>query len=276
MTRTVAVLTAAGLFASAAHAQYTSGFETMTANPQGVSITGQDGYYLPAVAGSTDFEVYTYAGNAYTFPLNPTGGTRFIAGTGEAGGTFERAQRDMSFAPGAGLWTISYDILAAYTGTLPSAQNIGSVSLQPFPGSQSFIALATWADPATAAAWNADYIYFNAAGGQVQSQVPDPGFQNLQPRQWYRWSTTFNLSTNEIVQMSITGITVAHSASHNPTGWYMEGGTGGSATPTGFRFFAGGGVIGNTLAFDNMSVIPSPGTLALVGLGGLLAMRRRR
>jgi hypothetical protein len=272
------VASAAALSAGAANAQigYSTGFEGLNANAQGVVLTGQDGYYLP-VAGSTDFEVFTYSANSYRIPQNPTGGTRFIAGTGEANGTFERAQRDVNFGAGVGTWTMGYDILATYTGNLPSAQNIGSVSIQDFPGSQSFIALARWADPATAAEWNADYIHYNAAGAQVTSVVPDPAFQNLSIDHWYRWETDFNLSTNQITQLRLIDLTTGVIASHNPADWFLEGGSaGGAATPTGFRFFAGGGVAGNTLAFDNFVLVPTPGTMALLALGGLAAFRRRR
>ena len=66
---------------------------------------------------------------------------------------FGRAQRDMSYSDGTGVWTAGFDILTTYTGVLPSAQNAGSVSIQPFPGSQSFIALARWTDATTATRW---------------------------------------------------------------------------------------------------------------------------
>lgn len=266
---------AAGAGVANAQIGYSTGFEGLSANAQGVVLTGQDGYYLP-VAGSTDFEVFTYSANSYRFPQNPTGGTNFIAGTGEANGTFERAQRDVNFGAGVGTWTVGYDILASYTGNLPSAQNLGSVSIQPFPGSQSFIALARWDDPATATEWNADYIHFTDTGAQVTSVVPDPAFQNLSIDHWYRWETDFNLTTNQITEVRLIDLTTGITASHSPVDWYLEGGTGGSATPTGFRFFAGGGVPGNTLAFDNFVLIPTPGTMALLALGGLAAFRRRR
>ncbi len=271
----IAAVVAAALAASPALAQYTSDFEGLTATPDGTILTGQDGYYLP-VTGSTDFEAYRYAGNSLRLPQNPTGGTRFIAGIGEAGGTFERAQRDMSFAPGTGVWTAAFDIATTYTGTLPSAQNLGSFSLQDSNVAQSFIALARWTDPNMANAWNADYVRSDAAGVQITEAVPDPGFQNLAINHWYRWETDFDLSTNRIVQLRLTDLTTSTTVVHNPVDWYLFGGSAGRPTPTGFRFFAGGGVVGNTVAYDNPSITPEPTTMILLSLGGLAMLRRRR
>ena len=57
-----AVLIAASALASA---QFSTGFEapTYTGSSGGTTLTGQDGWYLPA-AGGVDFQVFTYAGNA--------------------------------------------------------------------------------------------------------------------------------------------------------------------------------------------------------------------
>jgi hypothetical protein len=269
---------AAAMAATPALAQYTSDFELLTATPDGTILTGQDGYYLPNLPnpGDTDFEAYRYAGNTLGMPQNPNGGTRFIAGVGEAGGTFERAQRNMSYAPGTGIWTAGFDVAAKFTGTLPTAQNLGSFSTQAFPGAQTFIALATWTDINTATNWNADYVRFDAAGAQIQTVVPDPGFQNLDVLHWYRWETDFDLGTNQITEVRLTDLTTSITATHNPVDWFLFGGSAGSPTPTGFRFFAGGGVVGNSLAFDNPSITPEPTTMVLLSLGGLAMLRRRR
>ena len=42
---------------------YASGFETLTASAAGTPASGQDGFYIPAVAGSIDGNFHTYAGN---------------------------------------------------------------------------------------------------------------------------------------------------------------------------------------------------------------------
>lgn len=266
---------AAVMSTSVANAQYFTGFEDLSADADGNNLTGQDGYYLPNDT-STDFEVYTYSANSLRLPQNPTGGTRFIAGVGEGNGTFERAQRDMSYGNGRGLWEAAFDIAASYVGFGPSAQNIGSFSTQTFPGAATFIALSTWVDPATPTSWNANYIWFDSADNQLQEVVPDAGFQNLAVDHWYRWSTSFDLTTNQIVEVSLTDLMTGDVSTYNPVGRYLDGGAGGGAAPTGFRFFAGGSVPGNVLAFDNPSIIPAPGAALLLGLGGLAAARRRR
>lgn len=240
--------------AAPALAQYDSGFEGLTASAAGTVLTGQDGYYLPAGTMNVDFLAFTYAGNALSVPAHPNGGDIFIAGTGPGSPTFARAQRDLTYGSGTGTWRIGFDVLALYTGVLPSAQNLGSVSVQPFPGSQSFIALATWSDATTATNWDANYIWFDAAGTQLTEAVPNPAFQNLAVGQWYRWETDIDLTTNRILAVRIVDLTTNAVSSHAPADRYLEGGTLGSATPTGFRFFAGGGVAGNTLAFDNPSI----------------------
>jgi len=263
--------------ASMANAQYSSGFEDIFGDSDGIDLTGQDAYYLP-VSGSTDFEVYSYTANSLRLPQNPTGGTKFIAGVGQGSSTFERAQRDMTYGDGTGAWTAAFDIAASFVGFGASAQNIGSFSTQTFPGASTFIALATWVDPNSPTSWNMNYIRFDANDVQVQAVVPDANFQNLAVDHWYRWETAFNLSTNQITAVTLTDLTNNNVFTHNPVGWYLDGGAGGGATPTGFRFFAGGSVPGNMLAFDNPAIapIPAPGAVALLGLGGLFAGRRRR
>jgi hypothetical protein len=266
-----------------ATAQYFSDFESplYSGSAGGTVITGQDGFYIP-VPDSQDGLVYLYAGNALGLPQNPFGGNQFAGVTGGDTGLpqpFARAQRDMPYGDGTGIWTVSFDIAATYVGDLPSADNIGSFSTQVFPDQATFIALARWSDPNTAANWNADYVWFDAGGTQLIEQVADPGFQNLAIDHWYRWSTTFSLDTSEILQVSITDLTTNQTSTNNPLDRYLWGGAGGAPTPTGFRLFGGtnvAGAAGNTLAFDNINIVPSPATLALLGLGGLAGITRRR
>ncbi len=231
-----------------------------TGSAGGTVITGQDGFYIP-VPDSQDGLVYTYADNALGLPGNPSGGgnLQFAGVTGgdpELPVPFARAQRDVVYGDGTGVWTVSFDIAATYIGVLPSAQNVGSFSTQIFPDEATFIALARWTDPATAANWNADYVWFDAAGAQLTETVPDPGFQDLAVAHWYRWSTTFNLDTNQILQVSITDLTTNVTSTNSPVGRYLVGGAGGGAPPpSGFRLFGGStGAEGNTLAFDNISI----------------------
>ena len=243
----------------------------------GIALNGQGTFFNP-VPGSVSGQVYTYAGNAVGLPLNPTGGQQFVGSTGPGGGVFSRSQTPASYGAGTGTWTVAFDIAATFNGQLPSAQNLGSFSTQLFNAERTFIALARWVDPATATEWNADYVWYDAAGGQLLESVADPGFQNLAVNHWYRWSTTFDLDTNQILEVSLTDISGGGgTVTNNPVGRYLVGGSaGGAPPPSGYRFFAGAsGVAGNTLGWDNVTIIPAPGSLLLLGLGAL-ALRRRR
>lgn len=162
---------------------------------------------------------------------------------------------DLCGVGGGGIWTVSFDIATTFVGKLPSAQNIGSFSTQLFPNAATFIALARWTDPATAANWNADYVWFNAAGTQLTEQVDDPGFQNLEIDHWYRWSTTFDLDTNQITEVTLTDLTTNTTVTHNPVDKYLWGGAAGAPAPNGFRFFAGAATVeGNAIGFDNVDI----------------------
>jgi hypothetical protein len=253
-TRVLAASASGALLASVASAQYSTGFEGVAGSPAGTVLTGQDGYYLPAGTVNVDFLAFTYAGNALGVTPNPTGGSQFVSVTGPGAGTFGRAQRDFAYSPGKS--TIAFDIHASYIGVLPASQNLGSVSMQPFPGSQSFISLATWTDINTATTWAMNYVYFDAAGVQVQEAILDPAFQNLSVSTWYRWETDIDLVTNAITCARITNLATGTMAVYPIVGRYMLGGTAGSTAPTGYRIFSGGGAAGNTLAFDNVAIGP--------------------
>lgn len=253
------------MLCQAASAQYASGFETINASPAGTVLTGQDNYYLPEGVSNVDWYAYTYAGNALSIVQNPCGGAQFVGGTGPGDGTFyARAQRDMTW--GTGVWTVVYDATPQYLGNPPASDNLGSFSTQPFPGSASYIQLFNWFDLNTADAWNAPYISYDAAGTQYQPPYPiaGPAWENHALNHWFRFRTTIDFDLNRIVEVSITDLETGDSATENPTDWYLEGGDPpGTGTPTGFRFFAGGGsVAGNTVVFDNIIIAPPcPGDL---------------
>ena len=253
-----------GCVASVANAQYSTDFESLIASADGTILSGQDGFYIPPDTVSVDYLAFTYAGNNLGIPANPTGGSQFVAGTGPAGDpelAFARAQRDVSYA-GADVWTVAYDICPTFTGTLPTAQNLGSFSTQLFPAEATFILLARWTDVNTAENWNADMVWFNEIGDQLTEEIPDPNFQGLAVNQWYRQSATFDLATNQILEITLTDLTSGETFIHLPTDRYLNGGSGGGLpTPSGFRFFAGGSVAGNTLAFDNLEICSDCGCL---------------
>lgn len=261
---------ALALVAAPSPGQFNTDFESVTASQAGTVLTGQGpglGYYLPN-ATSVDFLAYSYENNPLGIEQNPTGGCQFVGGTGPAGGIFARAQLDITYVAGAQM-TLAFDLAATFTGTLPSSQNVGSFSVQPFPGSQSMIALARWVDPTTATAWNMDFIAFDAAGVQTTYVLPDPAFLNIPINEWRRVEIDVDLGTNAITALRITDLNTGVTTPFAPTGWYLEGGSANpSATPTGFRLFAGGGTPGNVLAFDNVCIdglgacLPPPATVA--------------
>ncbi len=241
------------LAAATAYGQYSQDFEGLNGSPGGTLLTGQDGFYLPPVASSVDHNVYTYAGNTIGIPANPGGGDQFEAGV-NTDTLLARAQRDVTW--GSGAWTIGGDVCGNFTGTLPAAQNLGSMSAnQADQITFNFIMLATWVDVNTATTWNVNYVYFNAAGTQTQVVVPDPAFQNLPVQKWYRWSTRLNYDTNRIEEVTLTDIDAGTTAVYQPTDWYMRGGSGGQVTSTSFRLFTGGiPRPGNVLAWDNVEI----------------------
>jgi hypothetical protein len=265
-------------------AQYIDGFEDppYLGSATGIELNGQNGFFNPDPPNSVSAHVYTYAGNALGLPVNPGGGDQFVGATGPGGSLYVRSEKNVTYGAGTGVWTVSYDIAATFTGTLPAAQNLGSFSTTPFdltaPPAATFIALGQWTDPNTAANWDANYVYFDAAGSYVYpGVVPDPAFQSLNVNHWYRWSTTFDLDTNMITEVGLVDLTTGDTHTYNPTDWYLGGGSGGGLpAPSGFRFFAGSAnPAGNTLAWDNLSIVPEPATLSALLLAGLALLRRR-
>ncbi len=235
-----------------AHAQYTSDFENLNASAGGTVLTGQDGFYLPA---GVDFNAYTYAGNVLGFVQNPVGGEQFVAGEGPGDGTnYARAQRDITW--GAGYVELEYDVAGQFLGTGTTVDNVGSFSVQPYPGSQDYIHLFSWVDPNDPVAFKAWYMSYNVNGGIHNAPGISPGvaWDNLDVNHWYRFGTVLDFATNRIVYAWVTDLHTGLSDGVVLTDWYMEGGAAGKPAPTGFRFFAGGGNgSDNALAWDNMS-----------------------
>lgn len=248
-----------------AHAQFLSDFEAPNYNVGG--LDGQDGWYIPS---GVDFNVAAYGADPFGFAANPTGGEQFIIGQWD--GDNARGQHDIDY--GSGVWTIAYDVNNIYDETDVATNNIGSSSLQPSTTSKSFISLNRF--PAdTSEVWDADFIYYTAEGTQTTAS-PGAEWQGLGFNSWYRQSTTVNFDTNEILEIAITDIAAGTTTTLNPDGWYLNGGADSMMdVPTAFRFFASGNTA-NITAWDNLSVIPAPGAMALLGLGMIGATRRRR
>ena len=270
------------LMTSPASAQLISAFEQPPYNgsASGTLLTGQQGWYVP-VAGSPDYNVYTYAGNALGLPVNPFGGAQFAGGT--SGGTvFARAQHDIDFSV-ANVWTFTYDVAHRYNGTLPSAQNLGSFSLANTATTtfRQLIALHTWVDVNTATNWNAGFNVYDAAGAASGTLSPGASWTNLLVNNWYRESFTVDFNTNLVQSVSITDLSTLVTDTFNPTGWFMLGGAAGNTLPlpTSVRFFAGGAA-GNVAGWDNLDVavvaVPEPSSLVLLSAGLLVALETGR
>ncbi len=262
MTQRFALVSAASILAltGAAFAQYSTGFETsdgITASSGGTILTGQDAYYIPSGTVSTDYLAFTYAGNTYGIAANPQGGDQFAAVEGPGGGTYGRAQRDMNWGNTGGA-TMEFDFAALYRGNPPASNNIGSISVQPYPGSASYIHLLSFADVNNPVSFQAGILAYNSSGvADSVPRFPGPEWQNLSMNHWYRCKDTIDFATNQIVEASITDLTTNITTTVQLTDYYLEGGSaGGRPLPTGFRMFSGGGTIGNVAAFDNVNINP--------------------
>lgn len=236
-------------------AQYTSDFESLTASAAGTLLTGQDGYYLPPVALSVDWNVFTYAGNTMGVVANPNGGNVFIAGVapGTAIGNC-RAQRAMNF-DNLSAWRFEFDVNCLFTGTPPAANNIGSCSTQPSTTAAYINGLARWPAALTTTTWDADLVYFDSAGVAVTGSLPDTNFQGLTANHWYHWAFEFDYVSNRYHGMEITDLSTNVTHRYEPTDMYMFGGAAGAPLPTDFRWFASGSA-GNVFAIDNATILP--------------------
>jgi hypothetical protein len=252
-------------------ADFTTDFEppTYNASPTGIALANQDGWYVPAVAGSIGFNAHTYAGNVYALPANPDGDAQFAAGRSEGGAAnaFARAQRDFDFSTSQ-TWCFTWDFACKFDGTPPATDNLASFSLQPGavspPTNRIFIALNNFmGDHANPTVWGAGYIVHSAAGVQVTQPglFAGPEWQNLPFNTWFRQTTEVNMTQNRIVSVSITNLTTGATATAAPIDWYLGGGAA-PALPlaTSVRFFAGGTTPGNIAAFDNFSISASCGS----------------
>jgi hypothetical protein len=271
----------AGLATAAAHADYYTGFELPNFNGSaaGTSIAGQQGWYTPPVAGSVDGRVHTYGGNVHGIVQNPVGGNQFAVTQPASTSSFARAQYDYPF--GSSQYTVSYDIAGVFEGATPSALNLSSFSLNhPTLASgafRGFIAINNFVDLNNpSAGLKIEFNVFNAGGTTTPNLSPGAAWQNLAYNNWYRQYVTFDLATNLVNSITLVNLHTGASSTVNPQGWYMDGGAGSTLPlPASIRLF-GGGNTGNVTGWDNIHIVPAPGSLALLAGAGLLAARRRR
>lgn len=249
----------------AAQIGYTTGFEgpTFTASAAGTGCAGQDGFYIPAVAGSIDASIYTYAGNALGIPANPSGGANFYAGRALTSSP-ARSQRLISLPTNCRV-LIEFDVLCTYAGVAAAPpNNIGSFSFQPSASAFYVNLLARWPTGVTnpPATWNADFV--DGAGAQVA--VPDPAFQNLATNVWHRWGCVADLATREYVSFRITDGTTGVTTVYTPAPGTLPLPLAATGTfPTDFRLFTGGA--DDVFAVDNL-VIDYAAEYTAYGSGG--------
>jgi hypothetical protein len=241
------------IVAQGASAQLEADFEppAFTGSPEGVSVSGQQGWYLPPVGGQ-DGKVYTYVDNVLGFPANPTGGEQFEGGVSD-GALFPRAQHDHDFSV-ADEWVLGYDIAVKYTGNFPAAANLASFSLQDSTVARFFISLNNFEDPNTATSWKGEFNVYDAAGTALNNQSPGAGWTGLAIDHWYRLTATVNFATNQVSHVTITDLTTGET-SEADVPWYLTGGENPVLPlPTGIRCFVGGSA-GNTAGYDNVSIV---------------------
>lgn len=251
-----------------ARAQYTTDFEgpAVTGSPGGTLMTGQDGWINP-VAGSADFNAYTYAGNALGIVANASGSAQMVAGRFPGLAAFARCQHATNFSAG-GIWTATWDCLGLYTGILPTVDNLGSFSLQPSATARYWQQVMQWgtANLPTATMYNINYGVWDTAPYNQAAPTflsPGPAWTNIPANHWIRQSTTWDFTANRILSVSITDLTantptVTVDVSALP--YHLRFGPNGAGPlPTDIRIFAGGGAGttvdgGNVTAWDNIRV----------------------
>jgi hypothetical protein len=271
MKRLLAIMAGLALCAMAS-ADFVTGFEPpdYSGSAGGIPLTGQQGWSLPSGVG---WNVYTYSGNTYGVAQNPEGSEQFIAGRMEGNTNMARAEHTHDWTA-QDVWRVTLDANGMYTGTLPAVDNLGSFSLQPSASSKYWQTVYTWEDVNTATEWRVGYM--TAENPSAPGVFPGDAWQHLPVNHWFRLSTLFKFSTNEILEVSIKDLTSGQETVVQPTGWHLLQGT--MAVPTAFRCFTGGGSgtspAGNFTAVDNVN-IPEPSAAGLLALGVLAAIRRR-
>lgn len=235
---------------------YATNYESFSASPTGTPCAGQDGFYVPAVAGSIDGNIHTYAGNTIGIPTNPNGGANFWAGVSAGGTAFARSQRALTLP--SGRIHVEYDVCCNYLGTATPVNNIGSFSFQPSTAAIYVNLVATYPTGVTfpPTTWNADVVAGSGTPpGTVTTTLGNPAFQGLPMGVWHRWGVTIDLAAGVHTEFSITnGVTGITTVFVPTTPLLLPTAAVAAPLPTDFRFFAGGTTAGNVFAIDNLTI----------------------
>lgn len=240
--------------AGAARAQLETRFEPppYVGSAAGTVITAQDGWGTPV--GFLAYRVFTYAGNAPALPNSAAGLTQFTAGT-VAAGQHARATHAVNFGI-SDVWTATWDVAGEFVGVLPTSPVLGRFSLEDAATQRFWEADYQWVNPVTATSLDALYTVFSSGGAQLAPMAPGPQWQGLQPSHWYRQSTTWQQSSNQVTEVTITDLTTGATAVVNPVGWFLHGGAAPSRPPATGVSLNTTGADGNVLAWDNLAVAP--------------------
>lgn len=247
--KTIIIFTA---FAAAAIGT-ADGFESPTYNgtSTGVILSGQQGWINPT-PGLPDFKVYRYPGNVLGFSANSLGQGQFIAAVCGANQAYARTEKPVAFSA-SDVWTVSYLMNAKFNGGVPATNNIAKFSLQPAETAMSFNATAQWPNGSSPTQWHYGYEVADLAGTMTGSNVyPNSAWRFLNANQWYRFSTTFDLDTRELLYTTITNLATGVTTAKQPEAWYLTNGS----DPSRVRFFVGGTTFGNAIAVDHFNVTP--------------------
>jgi hypothetical protein len=234
-----------------------------------------------------DGSVFTHAGDALNKVALASGGNQFAGAASANAATPYRMQHALPLAA-SGIWTMSVDFNFDFSGVPPVANNLGSISLQPSTTNNAFQTLYAFdnANLANPTGYRALFGFAGAAGGALTLET-NPGnanWDNLVFNHWYHQTVTWNGATNQIIATTLQDVTVGGPTfTLNPTTWYLTGGANnvlGQALATDVRLFVSGGNATSTNlgGYDNLSItpVPEPATMAILGIGALALLRRRR
>lgn len=257
----------ATLFAVAANAQYRTNFEDSEgyqADPSGVSIVGQQGWYQP-IPGSADGLVVRSGYNRFGTVHHPEQEENWLTCAADADMPYivSRAEHQVTFTNTE--WTLTYDFNGQFLGNAPATDFLGGVSLQPSLDCNGFQTTLRWNNVMNPTEFSALYGVADAGGlpsGQQFTNFvsPGPAWEHLPTNHWFRSTTTWDFRTGRVTLISIRDLSTGGPKTFfEPTDWFLAGGVynkRGRTNPTALRVFSGGSSSGNVVSYDLVNVRP--------------------